>query len=78
VPRQQPAPVKPSGLELVFFYICPYCRRQMPVPAPLQPSMIDCKFCRHDFPIMPVDRHSVHFVRIMFGDGPAAVDPDYL
>jgi hypothetical protein len=65
-------------MELVFFYVCPYCRRQLPVPSPLLPAMITCSVCGKDFPIVPVDQYTAHFVRLMMGDGPAAVDPDYL
>ncbi|MDL2280182.1 hypothetical protein LJC15_05960 [Desulfovibrio sp. OttesenSCG-928-G11] len=76
--RRPVAPVKPSGMELVFFYHCPYCRRELPLVAPPQPAMIACDACRQSFPIVPVDEYSVQFVKLMLGDGKAAIDPDYL
>lgn len=72
------SPVKPVGMELVFFYPCPYCQRELPLVAPPQASMINCDRCRQSFPIVPVDEHSVQFVKLMLADGPAAVDPDFI
>ena len=71
-------PVQPLGMELVFFYPCPYCHAELPLVAPTRPSMITCERCRNKFPIAPIDAHSVQFVKTMLGDGPAAVDPEYL
>ena len=76
--RRPVAPVKPIAMELVFFYSCPYCRRELPLVAPPQPIMVNCDVCRQAFPIVPVDEYSVQFVKLMLGDGPAAIDPDYL
>ncbi|MDR2161522.1 MAG: hypothetical protein LBO77_05200 [Desulfovibrio sp.] len=73
-----PAPVKPTGMELVFFYVCPYCGRELPLVAPPQPTMITCEVCRQNFPIVPIDEHTVQFVKLMLADGPAAIDPDFL
>lgn len=76
--RRPLGPVKPIGMELVFFYPCPHCGRELPLVAPPQAAMITCDVCRQGFPIVPVDEYSVHFVKVMLGDGPAAIDPDYL
>ena len=76
--RRPVAPVKPIGMELVFFYPCPNCRREFPLVAPLQPTMITCDACRQPFPIVPIDEYSVQFVKAMLADGPAAIDPDYM
>jgi hypothetical protein len=76
--RRPVAPVKPVGLELVFFYPCPYCRRELPLVAPLQPAMITCDVCRQSFPIVPIDEYSVQFVKTMLADGPAAIESDYI
>ncbi len=65
-------------MELVFFYTCPYCQRELPLVAPPQPTMITCDVCRQAFPIVPIDEHTVQFVKLMLADGPAAVDPDFL
>ena len=72
------APVKPSGMELVFIYGCPYCNREQPLAAPLHPTMITCDFCRQQFPIVPVDDFSVQFVKLMLANGLAAIDPDFM
>ena len=72
------SPVKPSGMELVFFYACPYCNRSQPTIAPLQPTLLTCDVCRQKFPIVPVDQRSVYYVRIMMGNGMAAIDPDFM
>lgn len=72
------APVKPIGVELVFFYPCPFCKRELPLVAPPQPTMITCDVCRQSFPIVPIDEYSVQFVKLMLADGPAAIDPDYM
>ena len=66
------------SMELVFFYACPYCQRELPLVAPTQPTMITCDMCRQSFPIVPVDEYSVQFVKLMLADGQAAIDPDYM
>ena len=76
--RRPVSPVKPIGVELVFFYPCPYCQRELPLVAPAQPAMITCDVCRQSFPIVPIDEDSVQFVKLMLADGPAAIDPDYM
>ena len=57
-------PVAPDGMELLFFYRCPHCLRR--------------DGCGKQFPIIPVDEHGLHYVRIMLANGKAAADPDYL
>ena len=71
-------PVKPLGMELVFFYACPSCRFEHPLVAPTRPTMVACERCKQNFPIVPVDLHSVQFVKLMLADGQAAIDPDFL
>lgn len=65
-------------MELVFFYPCPFCQRELPLVAPSQPGIITCDVCRQNFPIIPVDEHSIQYVKLMLADGRAAVDPDFL
>ena len=76
--RRPVPPVKPTSMELVFFYPCPYCRRELPLVAPAQPAMITCDVCRQSFPIVPIDEYSVQFVKLLLADGPAAIDQDYM
>ncbi|MDR2800055.1 MAG: hypothetical protein LBB52_02170 [Desulfovibrio sp.] len=76
--RKPVKPVKPSGMDLTFHYICPHCRKKLSVNSPMLPAMVSCSVCGRDFPIVPVDQYTVHFIQLMLGDGQAAVDPDYL
>jgi len=71
-------PVKPSGLELVYLYGCPFCDRQVPIISPTQPAMAQCDACKGHFPIVPVDDKTVQFMKIMLANGPAGIDPDFL
>lgn len=72
------SPVKPAGMEMIYFYTCPYCGREVPLFAPTSPAMAKCDACRQSFPIVPVDERTVRFVKIMLGGGRASIDPDYL
>ena len=71
-------PVAPEGMELLFFYPCPYCGRRVPVVSPTQAAMLPCDACKKPFPILPVDERGLRFIRIMTHNGQAAVDPDFL
>ncbi len=70
-------PVAPEGMELIFFYQCPECGRKNPFIAPTQPAMARCDACGTSFPLVPVDAHTVRFVKIILEGGRAAVDPDF-
>ncbi|MDR3042955.1 MAG: hypothetical protein LBU75_01660 [Desulfovibrio sp.] len=70
-------PVRPDGLEVIFFYPCPHCRRQVPLISPTQPSMAQCDSCMQHFPIVPVDERTVRFLKVMLDNGRAAIDPDF-
>ncbi|MDL2272057.1 hypothetical protein LJC23_03385 [Desulfovibrio sp. OttesenSCG-928-I05] len=72
------SPVKPSSMELIFLYACPFCRREIPLVSPAHPTLVTCDACRQKFPIVPVDQRSVHYVKIMLDNGEAAIDPDYM
>ncbi len=71
-------PVKPSGVELIYFYACPFCSRETPVVAPTKPTMAQCDACRQRFPIVPVDERTVNYIKIMLANGHAAIDPDFV
>lgn len=71
-------PVPPDGMEILFFYQCPQCGRHVPLVSPTEPKMISCDGCGNSFPIIPVDEHGLHYVRIMLAGGKAAADPDFL
>lgn len=72
------APVKPSSMELIFLYPCPFCHREIPMVSPAHPTLIACDVCRQKFPIIPVDQRAVHYLKIMLDNGCAAIDPDYM
>lgn len=72
------APVPPDGMDLLIFYKCPHCGKHVGVSAPTEPRMVTCEGCRMAFPIIPVDEHSVHYIRIMLAGGKAAADPDFM
>ena len=71
-------PVPPDGMESLFFYQCPQCGRHVPLVSPTEPRMVSCDSCGFSFPIIPVDEHGLHYVRIMLAGGKAAADPDFL
>ena len=70
-------PVPPDGMEILFFYQCPQCGKHIPLVSPTEPRMISCDACGLAFPIIPVDEHGLHYVRIMLAGGKAAADPDF-
>lgn len=77
-PQSPLTPVKPSGLELIYLYTCPYCRRDVPLIAPTTPILAQCDACRRSFPVVPVDEKTVQFIKIMLASGKASIDPDFL
>ncbi len=76
--RKPLTPVKPSGIEIICFYTCPFCGRDVPVMAPTQPTMARCEACSGEFPIVPVDERSIRFFKLITANGKAAVDSDFL
>lgn len=71
-------PVAPSGMEIIFVYKCPHCQNELGLAAPTEPAMVRCGYCQKTFPLLPVDERSVQYIRLMMGNGTAAVDIDYL
>lgn len=76
--KKPSAPVRPTGMEVLYFYACPFCGRDVPVAAPVQPAMVKCDVCAKHFPIVPVDERSVRFIKTMLANGRAGIDPDFL
>lgn len=70
-------PVAPTDVELVFFYICPHCGQKNALIAPLSPSSVKCENCQQNFPVLPVNAKSIQYIKLMLGNGSAAVDLDY-
>ncbi len=71
-------PVKPSGLELVCVYLCPYCNREVPMLAPIAPTVVRCDVCARNFPVIPVEEKTVAFVKLMLANGASAIDSDFM
>lgn len=71
-------PVQPHGMEFLFFYRCPHCAHQVALISPLQPAMARCDACGKTFPVVPVDVRSIQYVRLMFANGKAAADSDFI
>jgi DNA-directed RNA polymerase subunit RPC12/RpoP len=72
------SPVKPAGMEIIYYYPCPDCGRKVPLIAPLQPSMARCDACRSQFPVVPADQRSIRFIKTMLDEGKAGIDPDFI
>lgn len=70
-------PVAPSGLELIFIYVCPHCGQKNALIAPLNPSSVKCENCQQTFPVLPVNARSIEYIKLMLGNGYSAVDLDY-
>jgi ribosomal protein L37AE/L43A len=71
-------PVKPSGMELLFVYSCPFCDSGLNLLAPTAATIVQCAACGKQFPIVPVESNTVNFVKIMLHNGKAAIDSDYM
>ncbi len=76
--RQFYTPVKPVKMELVLMYPCPNCGREVPLLANSEPGMARCDSCRRQFPITPVDKSTIEYMRLILDNGRAAVDPDFV
>ncbi len=72
------SPVAPEGMEVLFFYRCPFCRRQLALLSPTQPAMAQCDACGKPFPILPVDGRGIEYIKLIMNNGRTAVDPDFI
>lgn len=77
-PSKPVNPVKPSGLELVVIYACPYCSREIPMLAPTMPVVVHCDVCARNFPVIPVEEKTVAFVKLILANGSSAIDTDFM
>jgi len=71
-------PVKPVGMEIVFYYLCPFCKRKVPLVAPSGPSMGQCDMCHRQFPVVPADEKTLRFVKAILDNGKAGIDADFI
>lgn len=71
-------PMPPEGLEILFYYRCPRCDKHVALSSPTEPRMVKCDNCHQDFPIIPVDDHTIQYIQIILQHGRAAADPDFL
>lgn len=77
--RKKPLePVRPRGVELIYFYPCPFCDRDVPLVAPVQAGRARCEACGQQFPILPVDERTQHFIKIITHMGRAGINPDFV
>ena len=76
--RKPVEPAKPEGVELIFFYTCPYCGRKNPLLGSGRPSVAQCDACSNSFPVLPVDERTLSFVKLILANGKAAIDPDFM
>ncbi|WP_045212368.1 hypothetical protein [Desulfonatronovibrio magnus] len=76
--RKFVSPVRPVGMELVMFYPCPYCQRNVPLLAPTEPAMGDCDSCGRQFPVVPIDNTTTQYIKLILNNGQAAIDPEYV
>ncbi|MEF8823610.1 MAG: hypothetical protein V5A14_03450 [Desulfohalobiaceae bacterium] len=72
------SPVKPVGMEIVYYYPCPHCERKVPLIAPTQPSRVQCDACRGQFPVVPADEKTVSFLKTIMDSGRAGIDSSFL
>lgn len=72
------SPVAPEGMEILFYYRCPRCGRHTALSAPTEPRLLRCESCHQEFPIIPVDDHTIQYMQIILDHGRAAADPDFL
>ncbi len=73
-------PVAPTNMEIILTYVCPDCYTQTPVVAPIHPAKIRCSNpqCKLEFPILPVDPTTLQYLKLIFADGAAMVNPDFV
>lgn len=71
-------PVAPCAIEFLFFYICPHCGHKTALIAPTQPALAQCDSCSQSFPILPIDEHTIRFLKIILANGQSTVDPDFV
>ncbi|MFP4071650.1 MAG: hypothetical protein ACLFTB_06335 [Desulfovibrionales bacterium] len=71
-------PVKPVSMELVTIYPCPHCGRRVPLMPPTQPGMGQCDACQGKFPLVPVDKRTIQFLKTITANGKSVIDPDFL
>jgi hypothetical protein len=77
-PDKPVIPVKPSGIELIFMYICPYCGHDIPVLAPRKTTMARCHVCALTFPVVAVEEKTIDFIKLILANGTAAIDADFM
>lgn len=71
-------PVKPIGMEILYYYPCPFCERKVPLIAPLQPAMAQCDSCSNQFPVVPADQKSIRFLKTVLDSGRAGINADFV
>lgn len=70
-------PVAPKGMDIVLMYPCPNCQKELAVNAPIRPVKLTCPFCSVEFPILPADPTSMAYIKLIFANGAAIINPDF-
>ncbi len=71
-------PVAPTGMEIVLSYTCPECKENIPTIAPTSPVKLRCPLCSTEYPIIPADTMILQYLSLMYANGAAIVNPDFL
>ncbi len=72
------SPVAPSGMEIVLNYPCPSCNELVPVLAPIRPTKVKCPHCKVEYPVIPADPTSLQYLSLIFANGSAIINPDFM
>ncbi len=70
-------PVAPSGMDIILTYRCPECYTQIAAAAPISPVKVRCQECGTEFPIIPADVTTLQYLKLMFANGAAIINPDF-
>ncbi len=71
-------PVAPTGMEIVLNYVCPECEQSIPTIAPTTPVELRCPLCNTKYPIIPADPMTLQYLSLMYANGAALVNADFL
>ncbi len=71
-------PVAPTSMQIVLNYVCPECEEDIPTIAPTTPVKMLCPLCNTEYPIIPADAMTLKYLTLMYANGAALVNADFL
>ncbi len=71
-------PVAPTGMDIVLNYKCPECAQSIPALAPTTPVKLRCPHCKTEYPIIPADPMTLQYLSLIYANGGALVNADFL